>query len=334
MTGKDLALSLFQKALSGTKAVVHSRSTNVYGVLDNDDFFQYLGGMTLAIKTLDGTEPDVIVSNLTDPSAMRQESLDKFIGREMNTRYLNPTWITNMLDEGYAGARMVGQITDNMWGWQATTDQAIRTEDWQEWHDVYVADKYGLDIKQRFADADNVYAYQNMLGRMLEVARKDYWKPDEKTLDELTTAYLETMEATGLSCSDLVCGNDKLLSYVEQRVVGMDNREALERLYEQLGRIHAVGAKPTVPTQRIETPAPAHADRENAAGKTPDVPKGQLEKATQNVENQLLKGYKMEEETLFQSAENHPVKEDLDWNIILILLTVFGLGFLWRWGRG
>src|SRR5690606_21526212 len=198
MTGKDLALSLFRQTLSGTNAVVHSRSTNVYGVLDNDDFFQYLGGMTLAIKTLDGTEPDVVVSNLTDPAAMRQESLDQFIGRELNTRYLNPTWITNMLDEGYAGARMVGQITDNMWGWQATTDQAIRAEDWQEWHDVYVADKYALDIRQRFEDADNVYAYQAMLARMLEVVRKDYWTPDEATLNSLTSAYLETVEATGL----------------------------------------------------------------------------------------------------------------------------------------
>jgi len=333
LTGKDLAVSLFQKALSGTKTVVHSRSTNVYGVLDNDDFFQYLGGMTLAIKTLDGTEPDVMVSNLTDPATMRQETLDKFIGREMNTRYLNPTWITEMLDEGYAGARMVGQVTDNMWGWQATTDQAISAHDWQEWHEVYVADKYELDIKERFADADNVYAYQNMLARMLEVARKDYWKPDEKTLNELTKAYLETVEKTGLSCSDLICGNAKLLSYVEQRALDMDNQEAIKDLYEQLGHLQAAGAKPTEASQRIERPAPASAEGKRA-DQPAELTKDQLEKATKSAEPPLLKGYKIEEETLTEPQRNTPVKEDLDWEIILLLIAVFGLGFLARWGSG
>jgi len=107
-TAKDLTVSLFKSALSGTKAVVHSRSTNVYGALDNDDFFQALGGMAMAIRHVDGTTPDVMITNLSDPGNTRQESLDKFIGREMNTRYLNPKWIEKMLDEGYAGARMIG----------------------------------------------------------------------------------------------------------------------------------------------------------------------------------------------------------------------------------
>ncbi|PRD56999.1 cobaltochelatase subunit CobN [Sphingobacterium gobiense] len=280
MTGKDLALSMFRKALSGTKAVVHSRSTNVYGVLDNDDFFQYLGGMTLAIKTLDGTEPDVMVSNLTDPSAMRQESLDKFIGREMNTRYLNPSWIENMLDEGYAGARMIGQVTDNMWGWQATTDQAIRPEDWQEWHDVYVADKYELDMKQRFADADNLYAYQAMLEKMLEVTRKEYWKPDETTVNNLKMVYLETVQA--IAKAENIAGAADLT-----------------------GR-----------------------GREAPAAKIPASAYDQPTETSRTAADQSLKGYKMKEETLFKAGENTPMEKELDGKILLVLVLVFGLGFL------
>ncbi|MGO1671167.1 MAG: cobaltochelatase subunit CobN [Sphingobacterium sp.] len=321
LTGKDLALSLFKKTLSGTKTVVHSRSSNLYGVLDNDDFFQYLGGMTLAIKTLDGTEPDIMVSNLTDPAMMRQESLDKFIGRELNTRYLNPDWITGMLDEGYAGARMVGQITDNMWGWQATTEQAIRAEDWQEWHDVYVADKYALDIQQRFTDADNVYAYQNMLARMLEVSRKDYWNPEEETVNSLISAYLETVKETGLSCSDQVCGNEKLLNYLQQHAQG-DQKQAIQTLHRQLGRIG--NQTPTTNRQQSNPQPPTR----NASARAANTGGPSQPPSKDGTASQELTGYKMEEEVWFQANEIHREHENLYRETALLLLALFGLGFM------
>lgn len=324
LTGKELALSLFQKTLSGTKTVVHSRSSNVYGVLDNDDFFQYLGGMALAIKTLDGTEPDIMVSNLTDPSQMRQESLDKFIGREMNTRYLNPEWITQMLAEGYAGARMVGQITDNMWGWQATTEQAIRAEDWQEWHEVYVEDKYGLDIEQRFAEADNLYAYQNMLARMIEVIRKDYWQPEEETLQRLVSAYLKTVASTGLSCSDQVCSNEKMMQFLDDQT-GSDQQAALQELQAQLGRIH------TDASQVQGNPAPSAQTNHQPAASAPEsmpADPGQVSPAPESSAPVEVSGFKLKEETLFQSPENTTAQENLDWETLIWLLGIFGLGFL------
>jgi cobaltochelatase CobN len=42
--GEDLGDTLLKNALSGSKIAIHSRSTNTIGVLDTDDFFQYLGG--------------------------------------------------------------------------------------------------------------------------------------------------------------------------------------------------------------------------------------------------------------------------------------------------
>src|SRR5690606_12365618 len=237
-TAKDLAVSLFKSALSGTKAVVHSRSTNVYGALDNDDFFQALGGMAMAVRHVDGASPDVMITNLADPGNTRQESLDKFIGREMNARYLNPKWIEKMLDEGYAGARMIGQVADNMWGWQVTTPEAIDAQKWEDWMDTYVNDQYNLDVKGRFAKAGNTYAYQTMLARMLEVVRKNYWKPDGRRLQQLMTEYLKTAEETGLSCADNVCGNGALTDFLKQTANSTENKELVSNLIEQLGKIH------------------------------------------------------------------------------------------------
>ncbi len=36
---------VFRLALSGTEKIVHSSSTMLYGALDNDDMFMYMGGL-------------------------------------------------------------------------------------------------------------------------------------------------------------------------------------------------------------------------------------------------------------------------------------------------
>ena len=55
---EDVSLTIFKNALSGSKMAVHSRSGNVYATLDNDDFFQYLGGTAMAIRAVDGKSPE------------------------------------------------------------------------------------------------------------------------------------------------------------------------------------------------------------------------------------------------------------------------------------
>ncbi len=304
-TAKDLVIGLFKKTLAGTKTVLHSRSSNVYGALDNDDFFQYLGGAAMAIRAVDGSSPEVVVTNLSDPNALRQESLDKFLGRELNTRYLNPKWITEMLDEGYAGARMVGRVVDNMWGWQVTVPEAIDEQKWQQWYDTYVADKYELDIRQKFADANNTYAYQTMLARMIEVVRKEYWKPDEQVMDKLIDAYLQTMEDTGLSCAENVCGNEALTEYIVGRVDNGISTKLVNNLIDRLGNIQQQPAVGSVaprpgqqPSQSIQPPPPI---QQSPARERPQVKDQSDAKATENI----VSGFKMEE-TLRDSPDKKP----------------------------
>ena len=51
--GEPMA-DVFRMALSGTEKVVHSSSTMLYGALDNDDMFMYMGGLAAAIRSIDG----------------------------------------------------------------------------------------------------------------------------------------------------------------------------------------------------------------------------------------------------------------------------------------
>ncbi|MDA8213647.1 MAG: cobaltochelatase subunit CobN [Nitrospiraceae bacterium] len=210
---EDVSLTLFKNALSGSKIAVHSRSGNVYATLDNDDFFQYLGGTAMAIRAIDGKTPEVYVTNMSNPKQPRQETLEKFMGREMRARYLNPEWIKAMMKEGYAGARFIDKTVEHLWGWQVTVPEAIDSAKWNEMYETYVLDRNGLNIKEMFRQSKNMWAYQSIVARMLETVRKDYWKPDKKIIETLAKEYAESVKDVGLACCDHTCNNPLLTKF-------------------------------------------------------------------------------------------------------------------------
>ena len=79
---------------------------------------------------------------------------------------------------------------NNFWGWQVTAPDIVRSDQWQEFADVYVRDKYQLGLKDWFERANPAAAAQ-MIERMLEAVRKDYWQADAATVRELAQRYQE-----------------------------------------------------------------------------------------------------------------------------------------------
>lgn len=180
-SGKDLSPLIMSEALRGAEAVIHSRSSNVYGAVDSDDFYQYLGGTTMAVRAANGgKEVDAFVADLSNPHVSEVVTLKQYIGQEMRARYFNPKWIEAMLKEGYAGSRMIRQMTDNLWGWQVTVPEAVGDSKWQELFEVYVEDRYELAIQKKFSDADNLAAYEALVTRMQSVIAKGYWNATEE----------------------------------------------------------------------------------------------------------------------------------------------------------
>ncbi|MDI6727447.1 MAG: cobaltochelatase subunit CobN [Thermodesulfovibrionales bacterium] len=218
---EDISLILFKNALSGSKIAVHSRSGNVYATLDNDDFFQYLGGTAMAIRAVDGKTPEVYVTNMSNPKMPKQETLEKFMGREMRARYLNPEWIKTMIREGYAGARFIDKTVEHLWGWQVTVPEAVDTAKWNEMYETYVLDRNGLNIKEMFRQSKNMWAYQSIVARMLETVRKDYWKPDKKVVETLAKEYAESVKEVGLACCDHTCNNPMLTKFTASTLMSV-----------------------------------------------------------------------------------------------------------------
>jgi cobaltochelatase CobN len=190
---KGLRKDLFAENLKKVDAAVLARSSNIYGVVNTDDPFQYLGGIALTVRSLTGKSPEMYISDLRVPGKGKTENVADFISAEMRTRYFHPNWISEMKKEGYSGTVEIVKVVNNFWGWQAMTPEAVRPDQWQELVDVYVRDKHKLGLKEWF-EKENPHAQAQMIERMLEAVRKEYWNAPAETVKELKTRYRELAE--------------------------------------------------------------------------------------------------------------------------------------------
>jgi cobaltochelatase CobN len=170
--------------------VIFSRSSNLYGLLTSDDPYGLFGSLSMAIRKLDGTNPKTYISNLRDPNNARLQSTAEFMSQELRSRYFHPKWIKAMKEEGYSGTTSVLDVVNNFWGWQVVDPNVVRGDQWNEFVEVYIDDKYDLGLKEWFTK-NNPDSLAQITERMIEAYRKGYWKADEKTIKKLLEVYKE-----------------------------------------------------------------------------------------------------------------------------------------------
>lgn len=207
------APEILRENLKMADVAVHTMSSTVVGVMDNDDVYQHLGGLSLAIRKARGEAPDTLLTVNQRPNEIKIEGVSKIIGKELRTRYLNPKWVDGMKKEDYAGAREMSKFVEHLWGWQVTTPFAVDEAKWRETYQVYVEDKYDLDLKD-FFNKTNPWAYQSLTARMLESIRKEYWQADEATRRKLAAEYAVNVVEQGIACCDHTCNNPLLNNMV------------------------------------------------------------------------------------------------------------------------
>jgi cobaltochelatase CobN len=179
---------IFTEHLKKVDAAVLARSSNIYGLVNIDDAYQYLGGLALAVRSLTGKSPETYIADLRNPRQARIETTEKFIASEMRTRYFHPNWVAEMQQEDYAGAVEMLKSVSNFWGWQVMAPEVVRPDQWREFHEIYVRDKFNLGLPQWF-EQHAPHAQAQMIERMLEAVRKEYWDADSVTVGELKERY-------------------------------------------------------------------------------------------------------------------------------------------------
>jgi cobaltochelatase CobN len=230
------------------------------------------------------------------------------MGRETRARYLNPKWIKEMLKEGYAGARFISKVIDYLWGWQVTVPEAVTTERWQQFYETYVLDKYNLHIKQQMLEAGNLFAYQSMLARMVEVIRKGYWRPSRQVLENLVREYAETVEKTGLTCCDHTCNNPLLARFINNVLISVPSFSNKATVLKKA--LKEITSKPQGGSPSV--------GKKNQAGKPSTMAPGKR--------LQKVQGYEMKELNKQEGFSSAPIPYLFIIGFILFILIV-GLGY-------
>ena len=123
-------------------------------------------------------------------------SIDKFIGTEFRSRYVNPTWIEGMKKEGYAGAGAMREFVEYLWGWDATVPETVSDGMWKETFDVYVEDKHQLGMKEFFDNSRRTPTRTWRPGWSRPSGRAT-GRPTPRREPKLLGEYVESVNSTG-----------------------------------------------------------------------------------------------------------------------------------------
>ncbi|MHA7870927.1 MAG: magnesium chelatase subunit H, partial [Hyphococcus sp.] len=152
------------------------------GVTTIDHYFDTLGGIGRAVKRAKGSEAPVYIGDQTrGGGAVR--TLSEQVALESRARTLNPKWYEGMLKHGYEGVRQIEAQVTNTMGWSATTGQ-VSPWVYQRITETFVLD---TELRERLA-ALNPKACAKVANRLLEACDRQYWTPDDETLEALRRA--------------------------------------------------------------------------------------------------------------------------------------------------
>ncbi len=180
----------FQQRLAGMQIVLQNQDNREHDLLDSDDYYQFQGGLTAAIKTISGKVPTVYCGDNSTMAQPKVRTLNEEIAKVYRSRVVNPKWIDGAMRHGYKGAAEMAATMDFLFAYDATTN-CVADHMYEG-----VAEAYLLDPKvQEFMERCNPWAARDIADRLLEANQRGMWSGAEnKMLDRLQEISL-TMEA-------------------------------------------------------------------------------------------------------------------------------------------
>ena len=173
---------LLQDVLGGVELAYQNLDSVELGVTTVDHYFDTLGGISRAVQRASGREVPVYISDQTTTRG-KVRTLSEQLALETRSRMLNPKWYESMLQHGYEGVRSIETHVTNTVGWSATTGQ-VAPWVYQRLSETFILDEA---MRKRLAEL-NPSASVKVAHRLLEAHERQYWNPDESTLNALRQA--------------------------------------------------------------------------------------------------------------------------------------------------
>ncbi|OBZ93859.1 cobalt chelatase [Pararhizobium polonicum] len=163
---------LLEARLKTVEAVVQNQDNREHDLLDSDDYYQFEGGMSLAVEQMAGTRPAIYHNDHSRPEKPVIRSLEEEIGRVVRGRVVNPKWIEGVMRHGYKGAFEIAATVDYMFAFAATTG-AVRDHHFEAVYQAYVMD----ERVRRFMEDKNPAALRDMTDKLMEAIDRGLWSP-------------------------------------------------------------------------------------------------------------------------------------------------------------
>ncbi|NBD33885.1 MAG: cobaltochelatase subunit CobN, partial [Cyanobacteria bacterium] len=171
----------FRQRLETLQIVLHNQDNREHDLLDSDDYYQFQGGLTAAVRSVTGKNPQTYFGDNSIMENPKVRHLSEEITRVYRSRVVNPKWREGMMRHGYKGAFEISATVDYLFAYDAT---AQCVEDY-----MYegVAQAYLLDeTVQHFLEDKNPWAMRDIAERLLEAQQRGMWNnASPETLDQL-----------------------------------------------------------------------------------------------------------------------------------------------------
>jgi len=171
----------FSKRLENLQVVLHNQDNREHDLLDSDDYYQFQGGLTAAVRSVTGSNPQTYFGDNSVMANPQVRALSEEITRVYRSRVINPKWIEGVMRHGYKGAFEMSATVDYLFAYDATA-QCVKDY-------IYdgVAHAYLLDeTVQQFLEEKNPWALRDMAERLLEAHQRGMWSnASGEILDQL-----------------------------------------------------------------------------------------------------------------------------------------------------
>ncbi|NMG18155.1 cobaltochelatase subunit CobN [Brasilonema bromeliae] len=171
----------FEMRLREMQIVLHNQDNREHDLLDSDDYYQFQGGLTAAIRAVQGKNPQTYFGDHSIPAKPQVRQLKEEIARVYRSRVVNPKWIAGMMRHGYKGAFEMAATVDYLFAYDATA-QCVEDYMYQGITEAYLFDP----VVSEFVYQKNPYALRDMAERLLEAHQRGLWEDvNTQTLEHL-----------------------------------------------------------------------------------------------------------------------------------------------------
>ncbi len=167
-----------EQTLKNISVVMHNQDNREHDLLDSDDYYQFHGGLSNAVKKISEKQPQLYFGDNSRHKRPKVHKLKREIDKVIRSRLINPKWIEGIKEHGYKGAFEMSASLDYLFAYDATTNVVT------DWSYSSILNSWLRDEDiLKFFMTENPWALRDISERFLEASNRGMWNANDKDLD-------------------------------------------------------------------------------------------------------------------------------------------------------